>query len=446
MQDNGNANGGRRTEGTVDGSGLYFSRVVTAGPYAFFAGPAVDDVGRWPEEVRPPAPYHLSPAAHVTKQTKFIFDRLGQELGNVGSSNEEILQVEQFIPRKVYADGYLNMSRGKGAMERRRPASALLACGDLFSPEAVIDPTGIALVPSGETTKEILQESEGFQQGMRQEKFGGTYAEEGPFNEVVAGGPYVFTVGDQVMDWGKGDIPPEVKVGDFVWWGSEIRNETEFLLDRLERYLSWAGATLDDVIHSTVYLTRISDYFEFDMAWKARFPNDPPARTVIPVRGLGIPRIEAEGLGHADKAVSIEHLTQSIRPGLGAQKEIIEVDGEQPASHESIAVKAGDLLWVSSLYATRPGGGLATAPDARSQLEQIFERLGMICAAAGSSVSDLVRVRAFITEPADAYAVYAAVRAACPTDPPNVVVTGVPAPLPFPGCTVTVDAVAYAGA
>jgi 2-iminobutanoate/2-iminopropanoate deaminase len=445
MQSNGGAAEGRRTEGTVDGSGLYFSRVVAAGPYAFFGGPAVDNVGSWPDEVRPSAPYHLSPAAHVTKQTKFIFDRLAKELGSLGSSNDEILQVEQFIPRKRYADGYLNMSRGKGAMERRRPASALLACGDLFSPEAVIDPTGIALIPGDGYDKEILQESAGFQEGMRQEMFGETYAEEGPFNEVVAAGPYVFTVGDQVMDWGKGDIPPEVKVGDFVWWGSEIRNETTFLLDRLERYLDWAGATLDDVIHSTVYLTRIEDYFEFDMAWKARFPNNPPARTVIPVRGLGIPRIEAEGLGHADKAVNIEHLTQSIRPGQGATKEIIEVEGEQPASHESVAVKAGDLVWVSSLYANRPGGGLATAPDARSQLEDIFERLAKVVEAGGSSMANLVRVRAFITDPADAYAVYAAVREACPNDPPNVVVTGVPGPLPFPGCTLAIDAVAYSG-
>ena len=436
---------GRRTEGTVDGSGLYFSRVVAAGPYAFFAGPAVDDDGRWPDEVRPPAPYHLSPAAHVTEQTRLIYKRLGEELGKLGSSNLDILQVEQFIPRKVYADGYLNVSRGKGAMESKRPASALLACGDLFSPEAVIDPTGIAFIPGGGQEKEILQESDGFQQGMKQEMFGETYKEEGPFNEVVAGGPYVFTVGDQVMDWGKGDIPPEVKVGDFVWWGSEIRNETTFLLDRLERYLDWAGATLDDVIHTTVYLTRISDYYEFDMAWKARFPNDPPARTVIPVRGLGIPRIEAEGLGHADKAVNIEHLTQSIRPGAGATKEIIEVPGEESMSHESVAVKAGDLVWVSSLYAARPGGGLATSPDARSQLEEIFERLQKIVETAGSSMANLVRIRAFITDPADAYAVYAAVRAACPSDPPNVVVTGVPGPLPFPGCTVAVDAVAYSG-
>ena len=60
-------------------------------------------------------------------------------------------------------------------------------------------------------------------------------------------------------------------------------------------------------------------------------------------------------------------------------------------------------------------------------------------------MADLVRVRAFITDPADAYAVYAAVREACPNDPPNVVVTGVPGPLPFPGCTLAVDAVAFSG-
>jgi enamine deaminase RidA (YjgF/YER057c/UK114 family) len=433
---------GRATHGRVDGSGLYFSRLVRVGPYVFFGGPAVDELGRLVAEVAIAPPYHLSPAAHITEQTKFIYDRLAGELAQVGSSINHVLQVEQFIPHKIYADGYLNTSRGPGAMERGRPASAVVATGDLMPPGTVVDPTGIAIIPGGGVEKEILPETSGFQDSLRLDKYGHAYEEEGPFNEVVAAGPYVFTIGDQVLDWETGDIPDEVKVADYVWWGSEIRNETEFLLDRLERYLKRSNSTMDDVVHSTIYLYNIGDFYEFDRAWRSRFPNDPPARTVVAARGLGIPRAERPDLTHAEKGIRIEHLTQSSRPGHGATKEIIQVDGT-PVGHESIAVKAGPFVWASGLYATRHST-LETAPDARSQLELILTRLDEIAQAAGTSLTELVRLRAFVTDPADTYAVHAAVRSACPDSPPNVDVTGVEAPLPIPGCSLVVDAVLYA--
>jgi len=433
---------GRSTHGLVDGGGLYFSRLVTAGPFVFFGGPAVDDRGLLTPEVAVAPPFHLSPPAHIVGQTKFIYDRLAAELPQVGSSIDDILQVEQFIPHKIYADGYLNTSRGPGAMERGRPASAVVATGDLMPQGCVVDPTGIAVVRD-RASKEILPETGGFHGSIRLPEFGHSYEEEGPFNEVVAGDAYVFTIGDQVLDWETGDLPPGVKVADYVWWGSEIRNETEFLLDRLERYLARAGSTLEDVVHSTIYLYDIADFWEFDRAWRARFPNDPPARTVVAARGLGVPRREERPLLHSDKGIRIEHMTQSIRPGHGAKKEIVSIDAPT-VGHESHAVKAGPLLWASGLYAATDTG-VATAPDARSQLELIFERLGEICRAAGARLEDLVRVRAFVLDPADAYAVHAAVRAAVPSSPPNVDVTGVPAPFPYPGCTVLVDAVVHVG-
>ena len=60
-------------------------------------------------------------------------------------------------------------------------------------------------------------------------------------------------------------------------------------------------------------------------------------------------------------------------------------------------------------------------------------------------VDRLVRLRAFLTDPEEAPLVYGALKKAVPSDPPTVMVTGVPGPFPVPGATVMLDAVAEAG-
>jgi enamine deaminase RidA (YjgF/YER057c/UK114 family) len=184
----------------------------------------------------------------------------------------------------------------------------------------------------------------------------------------------------------------------------------------------------------------MQDLFEFDRTWRKWFPTDPPARSVIPVRGLGQPRIEAKGLGHKDNAVKTEFLCQSIRPGYGLEREVVSTGTDQ-LLHEPEAIKAGPLLWISGQYA---GGvdGLETKPDTASQLDHLFGRLDGICRAGGTSIDQLVRLRAFLSDPLDAHLVYAALKRAVPSDPPSVMVTGVPGPFPIPGATVMLDGVA----
>ena len=432
---------GRVVKDVVDSGGLYFSRLATAGPFVFMASVAVDSTGRIPREARPSAPYHLSPPAHVVEQTRYIFSRYVEGLNELGSSINDVVQVEQHIPAKVYADGYLDTSRGKGFMERGRPTSALLQTGELAPEGCVINPTGIAIIPDDDTKKEIQKETAGYHDSLTHDQYGETYAEEGPFNEVVSAGPYVFTVGDVALNWATNDIEEDVKVSPALWWGSEIRNETDFLLTRLGNYVGRVDASLDDVVHTTIYLTDIGDYFELDRVWKKRFGDNPPARTVVPCIGLGAPRLDAPNLGHEDLAVRVEHLTQTLRPGAGGTREVISTGGETLA-HEPEAIKAGPILWISQLASGGPSGP-HSAPNARVQLEYIFGRIDEICRAGGTELKNLVRLRAYLADPADAPAVYAALRDAVPSDPPTVMVTGVPGPLPIPGGSIILDAAAY---
>jgi enamine deaminase RidA (YjgF/YER057c/UK114 family) len=433
----------RQVREVVDGGGVYFSRLATAGPYAFLGGVAVDETGTIAAPARVAPPYDISPPAHSVAQTAYIFNRYKEALDSVGSGVNEMLQVEQHIPRKVYADGYIDTSRGKGFMDRGRPTSALLQTGELLPHGCVINPTGIALIPDGDLKKEIPSATGGYHESLTREEYGDTYAEEGPFNEIVTGGGYVFTVGDIANDWEINAIPESVRVKESIWWGSEIRNETTFLLGRLRGWLERVGTSLDNVVHVSVYLIDMGDLFELDREWKRIFGDNLPGRTVIPCSGLGQPRFEGDNLGHRENAVKCEFLARSIVPGDGFQKEIVSTGADQLLP-EPEAVKAGPLLWVSGQYA---GGadGLRSRADTASQLEYLFGRLDEICRAGGTSLDQLVRVRVFLADERDSFLAYAALKNAVPADPPTVLVTQVPGPFPVPGATVMMDAVANVG-
>ena len=424
----------------IEGDGVYCSRLAAGGPYAFLASPAVDASGRMAETAKVKPPYHLSPSAQVRSQTSYIFERYKESLDEIGSSINEIAQVEQYIQHKSHADAYLEVSRGPGCIERGRPGSALICTGDLSPDGCVVNPTAIAVIPDDDTAKEIL--TPGAQDPGKRPEFGDAYAEEPVYNEVVTAGPYVFTVGDWSSDYVTG-IHPDVKVADWIWWGNEVRNEANFIWDILSQRLEAAGTSMANVVHCTTFMIDLADQYEFDLVWQQRFPTDPPARTVIPVRGLGAPRFESPDLrGHMDGAMKMESMCQSIRPGFGVEKEVIST-GATTLSHESEAIKARPLLWISGQLAG-DADGLKTAPDTPSQLAYIFRRLDEICRAGGTDLSNLLRLRAYVTDVRDSYAVYAALKAAVPSDPPCVCITGVPGPLQVPGCSVIVDAVAFA--
>ncbi len=93
--------------------------------------------------------------------------------------------------------------------------------------------------------------------------------------------------------------------------------------------------------------------------------------------------------------------------------------GADTLGHQAEAIKAGDLLWISGTLAG-DRGGLRSAPSSASQVDYILERFSAICAAGGSGLENLLRLRAYVTNPTDGYLVYSALRNAVPRDPPWV--------------------------
>ena len=99
-----------------------------------------------------------------------------------------------------------------------------------------------------------------------------------------------------------------------------------------------AGTSLDRAVKATVYIGHPSEFEGMDKVWKRWFPENPPARTVIPYMGLGGrgSRVEvAFKLLSGKSELSIETIEAAgVPPGLG---------------HEPQAVKAGNFLFFSTV-------------------------------------------------------------------------------------------------
>ena len=427
----------RSTAGLIDGNGFYQSRAASGGSWVFASSPPVDPSGAVAAQTRVEPPYHLSASATVRTQARFILDHYKEALSDLDSAFENIAQIEQYITLKAHADGYLEVSRGAGYLERRRPGSCLLQTGAFLPADTVVMAMPMAFTNASGFQKEIT--TSGLLYVQPKKERGPSHEEEGPFSEVVMAGPYVFCT-LWASDYKTG-VHPDVRVEEWVWWGDEMRNEANWAVDALDRKLEAGGTTSDQVVHVTTFLNELGDLYELDKVWARKFPEDPPARTILPVRGQGSPRLEG-ALTHAEGAMRMENQVRAIRPGYGVERSIVST-GKEPLGHLSEAVKAGDLLWISGTFAG-DGGGLRSGRSTASQIDHILQRIADICVAGGTELGNLLRLRAYVTDSNDGYLIYSALRNAVPKDPPCVAISEVRPPLQLPGATVMMDAVAWA--
>lgn len=97
----------------------------------------------------------------------------------------------------------------------------------------------------------------------------------GPYSQAVSENTFIFTAG-QI------GISPET--GEIVQGG--VKEQTKQALENLKVVLQAAGADLQDVVKTTVYLTKAEDFPLMNEIYTEYFTNEPPARTTIFVAGL----------------------------------------------------------------------------------------------------------------------------------------------------------------
>jgi enamine deaminase RidA (YjgF/YER057c/UK114 family) len=215
------------------------------------------------------------------------------------------------------------------------------------------------------------------------------------YSPALAAGEFLFVPGQtaEARDTVQGPLDPEARMPHgHLWKGTPIKLETRFVIEhKLRPSLAAAGATLDDVAKAQVYLRDRADVPAFTEAWRSHFAVA-PATTIIPTATPGF--IVADG--------RIEINTISLR-NMAAQP-IVE-------DRATVAVHAGDLLFVSGLMAS-DGDGLLADVDAdprapfvaipiKDQVRAIAARAQAICRKVGADLANVVRLQLFLTDLAE---------------------------------------------
>lgn len=99
----------------------------------------------------------------------------------------------------------------------------------------------------------------------------------GPYNQAIAAsGKLVFVAGQISLDPQTGEI-----VGE-----SDVAQQTEQVIANLKAILTAAGATLQDVVKTTVFLVDMNDFAAVNGVYAKYFAVDAPARACVEVSRL----------------------------------------------------------------------------------------------------------------------------------------------------------------
>jgi len=111
----------------------------------------------------------------------------------------------------------------------------------------------------------------------------------GPYSHAIKAGGFVFC---------SGQLPIGPVTGVVV--EGEVGEQTRQVLENLQTVLESAGAKLSDVVKTTVFLQKMTDFAAMNEVYATFFPSSPPARSTVEVARLpkdALVEIEAVALG-----------------------------------------------------------------------------------------------------------------------------------------------------
>lgn len=97
----------------------------------------------------------------------------------------------------------------------------------------------------------------------------------GPYSQAIATGDLVFASGQIALDPATGQLVP-----------GDVQDQTRRVLDNVKAVLEAAGSALDQVVKTTVFLTKMADFAAMNEVYATYFTTEPPARSTIAVAEL----------------------------------------------------------------------------------------------------------------------------------------------------------------
>src|SRR5215831_17692839 len=414
----------------IGGTDIVYAQGVRAGSWLFFTGHMASDLERGlAAEVagKPGQPLALPP--RYRREGDFLIGRFARLIAAQGGDLRHIVRVDQYYPDAQVVNAYQRAR--KAVLKDFVPPSTSVLMEELLVAGANMDVSMIAVLPGGGREPKPAQP-----EGVPVPQHSGFIASH-------ISGDYVFVAGQMPNNEEMtGIAKPAYRPPNAVWNGTDIRLQSEFLItSRLKPALEAGGSSLRNAIKAQVYLTNINDLPEFLDVWNSHFGGHPCALTVVATKGLAL----LESI--------LEINIFGVREGAKTRKEIVD---HKPSQHMRLgpaAVRAGDLLCLSGLYAADSDGAI---PQARStaglkyfgspthhEMRAILTAADDIARTAGTSLANLLRVNHFLS---DLHIVPCALRgwqeklAGAPI-PFGAVRT--PAPMPVPGCNIVADMWVY---
>lgn len=114
--------------------------------------------------------------------------------------------------------------------------------------------------------------------------------------------------------YGTSHVPlsPAVRAGDTVYISGQvpagpdgqivdggIEAQTKQVMENVKAALALAGASMEDVVKTTIWIEDARDFGRMNAVYATYFPKDPPARTTVESRLMLDIKIEVEAIAYA---------------------------------------------------------------------------------------------------------------------------------------------------
>lgn len=399
-----------------------YSEGFRVGSWVFAAGQIASDykTGVPPEARRAPGfPYYGS---DIKRQTRYILENLKKTFAAAGSSFDHVVKAQVF-----HCDlrNFSDFDEVWREYFRIPPPRSTIATTGLLVPGTLVEIDLIGYVPGHGIDHKAV-----------------TSVAPRPlanYSEAVIVGDLVFAAGQLASDF-KAGVPREAGIDPaFPYYGSEIKKQTTYILNNLEKTFAAAGSSLDNVVKAQVFLTDLTHFDGFDDVWRAFFKN-PPARTTIGTPGLLVPGalVEIDLVGHV---------------GAKARHQTVRSGNPRPIANYAEAVRVGDLIFAAGQIASDFATGVAPAARVdpafpyyasaiKRQTRYILGNLKNTFEAAGGSLDRVVKAQVFLTDLNDFFAFDEVWKEFFPTPPPRTTVGT--SGLLVEGCRVEIDLIGIA--
>lgn len=223
------------------------------------------------------------------------------------------------------------------------------------------------------------------------------------YRQGTRAGDLIFLAGQLASDWTNGVAPELNRRPGYPFYGSDIKDQTRFVLENIKRNLEDAGSDLEHVVKTQVYILDCALFDAFDEVWREFFPTPPPRTTVqTGERGLLVPGTLVE-IDVIAVPTDSEHALEAIEnPNVPV-----------PIANYTPATRWGDFVFLAGQLATdfKDGGVPAEAKsdpnfpfyssDIERQAEFTLKNLKATLEASGSDLEHVVKAQVFLKDLAD---------------------------------------------